>query len=65
LTKKDKVLGAYKLLEMAAILLVEVGYVGEAELALEVANDVDVAISNDPDISAPENQGFQRIRTMH
>ena len=50
MTKREKLTEACALLEKAAALLDEVGYVGAAELARDCANDVDVAMSNDPEI---------------
>ena len=52
MTKREKLLQACSLLEKAAVLLDEVGYVGAAELARDCANDVEVAMSKDPEIEA-------------
>ena len=51
MTRLEKLTEAHALLEKAAALLDEVGYTGEAEWARDVANGVDVVMSNDPEIA--------------
>ena len=51
MTRPEKLTEAHALLEKAASLLADVGYTGEAEWARDVANGVDVLMSNDPAIA--------------